>query len=354
MNKNRKDKLLFVTPSFQSFILNDLRILEEQYELVINNYNWKIKKLAPIFLFRQFFFMLTCTFRVKFIIVSFGGYWSFFPSLFGRLFRKKVFIILHGTDCASLPEVSYGSLRIPLLRYFCKKSYEMAACLLPVSESLMRTRLEFSPAIINKNQGVLSHFPNLKTPFHVIHNGIDPDFWNIASWVKRHPKQFFAVISADQFYLKGADLILEIAPYYKACTFCIGGMEMPITKKGIPENVTFLGKLTPNQLKVWYQSSTFYFQLSLFEGFGCALVEAMLCGCIPIGSNVNHIPKIIGETGFILDRKEVNALRTIIDQCLDSTNTEKGPLRSRKRMIEKYTLPIRTVEFQKFLTSQLN
>lgn len=352
MKKHKKEKILFVTPSFQSFILNDLNILEGQYEILINNYNWKNKKLAPIFLFRQVVFLLTSTFNAKFIIVSFGGYWSFFPALFGLLFKKKVFIILHGTDCASLPEISYGSLRIPLLRYFCKKSYEMASCLLPVSESLIRTDLNFSKSIINKKQGILNHFPRLKTPFHVIHNGLDPNFWQIDESVKRLPNQFFAVISAEQYYLKGADLILKIAPLYPECSFYIAGMEIPKGMENIPKNVGFLGKLNPNQLKTWYQSSTFYFQLSLFEGFGCALVEAMLCGCISIGSNVNHIPQIIGVTGFVLERKEADALKIIIDQCLDLTDIEERSLKSRRRMIENYTLHIRTRKLLEFLNNQ--
>lgn len=69
------------------------------------------------------------------------------------------------------------------------------------------------------------------------------------------------------------------------------------------KNLKFLGRLSQQELSHWYRKVTFYFQLSLFEGFGCALCEAMLSGCIPIGSNVNNIPQIIAKNGEILNVK---------------------------------------------------
>ena len=41
------------------------------------------------------------------------------------------------------------------------------------------------------------------------------------------------------------------------------------------------------KLRNYYSKSQFHFQLSMYEGFGLALCEAMLCRCIPIGSSVN-------------------------------------------------------------------
>jgi glycosyltransferase involved in cell wall biosynthesis len=351
MKQVKKEKILFVAPSFQSFVLNDIKILEERYHVLLDKHPWQRKLFAPYYLCCQFFHLLVAAFSAKFIVVSFGGYWSYLPALLGKIYGKQVFIILHGTDCASIPEICYGSLRIPLLRYFCKRSYEMATCLLPVSESLIATKLGFNPAIRSANQGILNHFPGLKTPYHVIHNGLDADFWQIDTTTTRVRRRFFAVISSGQYALKGADLIVATAPLFIDCHFYIAGMGLPTELKNTPENVTFLGKLNPKDLLNWYQSSTFYLQLSSFEGFGCALVEAMLCGCIPIGSNVNHIPQIIGKSGFILEKKEVKAFQALINQCLEMNITEELHEAIRKRMADSYTLSIRSKKLHLFLAS---
>ena len=72
----------------------------------------------------------------------------------------------------------------------------------------------------------------------------------------------------------------------------------------LPENVKFLGKLTPDELKKYYNKTQFYLQLSNFEGFGVAICEAMLCKCVPIVSDVNFLPEIIGDSGFVLRKRD--------------------------------------------------
>ena len=85
--------------------------------------------------------MIINFYNSKIILISFGGYWSFLPSLFGRIFNKKVAIVVHGTDCVSFPEINYGNLRNPLMSWFIKKSYQFSNIILPVSDSLVYTKI---------------------------------------------------------------------------------------------------------------------------------------------------------------------------------------------------------------------
>lgn len=332
-----KSKVLLVTPSFQSFIQQDIMLLSERYELIINTYNWKRKEIAPLYVFMQFFHVLAHINKVKFILVHFGGYWSFFPSLLGKLFQKPVFIVLHGTDCASIPDLNYGSLRIPVLKWFCQKSYEWASMLLPVSSSLANSSNDFYQQGRQIANGFLYHFPELKTRYQVIPNGFDINFWIPDTKLRKNGKTFIAVLSAEQYILKGGDLIIELAKKMPDYTFYIAGMQTP---NGLmaPSNLRFLGKLPPKDLRTYYQKSDFFLQLSIFEGFGCALCEAMLCGCIPIGSSVNHIPEIIGDTGYILPRRDINLLRKILQPILQQENTIEGAPSPRERIIRFYNL----------------
>jgi glycosyltransferase involved in cell wall biosynthesis len=64
------------------------------------------------------------------------------------------------------------------------------------------------------------------------------------------------------------------------------------------------------------------------EGFPSAICEAMLCGCIPIGSNVAAIPYIIGDTGFVLHKKDTDKL---VELCHTALNADVRTLSRRAR-----------------------
>ena len=322
----------------QSFVKSDIRILSEYFRVQLINQTWGNKKLAPLNFIIQFFDMLFSIFGAKFILVNFGGYWAFWATIFGKVFSKNVFIITHGTDCASIPEINYGSLRISLLKRICDISYRKAKAIFPVSESLKETELLFDPVITSQKQGLLHHFPRLKTPIEVIYNGLDENLWTFPIDAKRIENSFLTVMSASQFKLKGGDLILEIAKIYPSCSFYFAGLQGSEITFESSDNVHFLGFLSPEELKNWYQKSEFYFQLSSFEGFGCALCEAMLCGAIPIGSDTNHIPRIVGDSGFILTNKSLEAAIPIIDIALNAPNKDLLSINSRRHIQANYSL----------------
>jgi glycosyltransferase involved in cell wall biosynthesis len=333
----RKPRLLLVTPSFQTFIKQDMLLLMEKYDLTVDTYNWRKKELAPLYLIQQFFNLWKHIFNVDLIVVQFGGYWSFLPSLAGRVFSVPVYIILHGTDCAAIPDLQYGSLRIPLLNWFCKRSYEMATKLLPVSESLVKTSNDFYTPGRQLANGFLHHFPHIRTPYAIVPNGFDYTYWKPDPSIVREQASFMAVLSKEQYLLKGGDLIVELAKRFPDSRFTIIGMNQPSIRDSFPPNLTFISTISQDQLRAHYQKTTYFFQLSIFEGFGCALCEAMLCGCIPIGSNVNNIPMIIGETGYLLFKRDINVLEKLVRSLLSSPETSLG-LAARDRIRDKFSL----------------
>lgn len=325
----------------QSFVKSDIRILSKYFSVRVINQPWRNKKLAPVNFILQFFSMLFSIYGTKFILVNFGGYWAFWGIVFGKVFNKKVFIVTHGTDCASIPEINYGSLRIGLLKSVCEFCYTRADAIFPVSESLIETELVFDPLITSKKQGLLAHFPDLKVPIKTIYNGLDENQWILPNQSLRRKDSFITVLSPSQFTLKGGDLILEIAKYYPNCTFYFAGVHRSEVTVQVPDNVHFLGFLAPEDLLKWYQECEFYLQLSSFEGFGCALCEAMLCGAIPIGSHTNHIPKIVGDSGFIIGKKSLEAAIPVMDKAIQSTNKDLLSINSRLHIESNYSLKLR-------------
>jgi len=318
---NQKKKVIFVAPVLNSFIKKDHEILSTEFNVENNVYSWEKKLLTPVFLIQQFFYFLVFTPSCSAIVIEFGGYWALIPTLFGKLYNKPSFIVIHGTDGCALPSINYGSFRKKLLKLFCRLAYKNAYKLLPVSDSLIQIDNTYAGIKSEIKQGVLNHFPDLKTPSTTIFNGLEINKWIVDNPIK-DDHSFITVFTNPQFLRKGGDLILSIAEQNKNCTFYMAGMTKPTHINNISDNVIFLGKLNVEALKTYYQKCRFNFQLSVFEGFGLALCEGMLSQCIPIGTSVNAIPYIIGETGYVLETKSVDALQLIIDKALNSENKE--------------------------------
>ena len=193
------EKIVYVYQHKRTFIKLDIDLLSAKYEVIENSYVWKKKWALPFVFIRQAPFFMRHIWHVKAIIVSFGAFWSLVPAIFGRLFGKPVYIILHGTDCCSFPEINYGSLRFPFLRMAIKHSCSLAHELLPVSQSLVYTENNYFNQAKTIFQGYEHFFGKLKTPHTVIHNGIDVEKWPVLDHVNRKTNRFVTVMSGKHF-----------------------------------------------------------------------------------------------------------------------------------------------------------
>jgi glycosyltransferase involved in cell wall biosynthesis len=60
------------------------------------------------------------------------------------------------------------------------------------------------------------------------------------------------------------------------------------------------------------------------EGLPNALCEAMLCGCVPVGTKRNGIPTAIGDCGFYVPYDDPKAAAEAIKKRLAQETWEKG------------------------------
>lgn len=92
------------------------------------------------------------------------------------------------------------------------------------------------------------------------------------------------------------------------------------------------GRVTDGQLRAYYHSATAYVFVSLMEGFGLPVLEAMAGGCPVITSNVSSLPEVAGDAALLvnpLDPEEIaHAMRQV---ALDSNLREDLSSRGRRR-----------------------
>lgn len=323
-----------------SFIRLDIEILKERYKVIENTYPWQKKHLLPFILIRQFFFLLRNLRKSEHVIISFGGWWAWLPTLMAKWYKRPSYVIIHGTDACSFPEINYGNLRKPILKTILRKAYRRASYLLPVSDSLIYTENTYYDKNRVIKQGIQHFFPKNKTPKIVIPNAIDLKRWQILD-SKRKENTFITVLSEGQFVRKGGEIIIDIAPNLPQLQFIFVGINIPEHLENIPQNVTFIPRTSPENLLLLYNEAKFYLQLSIFEGFGVALCEAMACGCIPIIANTNAMPYIIGDSGYVLDYRNSKLLTETLLSITFDKKLKQSQL-ARQRIINDFTTKKRT------------
>jgi len=336
-----KKRILYIYPSKSTFILRDIQILSDDYDVIENFFNVSNKKKVPIEFIKQFFFLLRNIRKVEGVFCHFAGYSSLLPAIFGKLFKKPCLIIVAGNDASKFPDFRYGNYTRKLLGKATSISLRLAKHILPVHESLYFQHYDYyangSPA-----QGYSFFAPKTKhIPYTAVYYGYDTNLFKLPENSKRKRKSFLTIGNLSDpysFKRKGYDLIIEVAKRHPDCQFTLVGWDGKM-KLDITPNVQLLPFMNQTEVIDTFSKNEYYFQLSIMEGFPNALAEAMLCGCIPIGSNVSGIPYIIKDTGYILKHHSVDELSQILIKAKDFTGEElqKKSIMASERVSQEFT-----------------
>jgi glycosyltransferase involved in cell wall biosynthesis len=334
-----KSVVLFFFPNYSTFVERDGKLMSAKFDVKSFAFNSANKYYIPFSFIRQFFFLCFHIFHTRIIVCQIAAWHSVLPVVFARLFGKPSIIFLAGTDCAYFPSLRYGNFCKPLLARATAFSVRKATCIAPKHQSLIRAPYTYHPSG-QPEQGIACFVKNLKTPYVVIPNGFDSNRFKPMQQIRSH-NSFITVaagMGTDNInQLKGVDLILEVAPHLPHCTFTLVGMAPQARIKNLPANVIVLPEQNQEQLCQLYNEHRFYLQLSLSEGFPNAVCEAMLCGCVPVVSNVNALPDIADHAGFVLQQHAVSELRDVISKAL-AADWDALSQKARNHIIANYSM----------------
>jgi len=90
-----------------------------------------------------------------------------------------------------------------------------------------------------------------------------------------------------------------------------------VQRSGLEGRVHFPGFVDDADLPALYSAADVFALVSLYEGFGLPLLEAMACGTPVIGSNVSSLPEVIGDVGVQIDPRSVDDIARALTQMIE-------------------------------------
>ena len=110
-----------------------------------------------------------------------------------------------------------------------------------------------------------------------------------------------------------------------------------IVNPAVAERIHLVGYVSDEQLQALYASASLCVHLSLYEGFGLPVLEAMAAGCPVVTSNISSLPEVAGDAALLVDPYDVNAIAEAIHAvCSDAALAEDLVKRGRARA-ERFT-----------------
>lgn len=104
------------------------------------------------------------------------------------------------------------------------------------------------------------------------------------------------------------------------------------------DDIIFLGRVEPReQIPIILSGAISLVYVSLFEGFGLPIAEAMQCGTPVITGNVTAMPEIAGDAAILADPTDIDSIAMAMEQLANSENL-RNELRQRGfEQVKKFT-----------------
>jgi glycosyltransferase involved in cell wall biosynthesis len=318
--KKRKIKLLFVRPWISSFIQNDLELLRKHFDVRVVDFVLNVRE-RPKDTIKTMLNMIKGILWADLIFSWFASTHAFWAVRLSKIFRKKSIVVVGGYEVANVPEIEYGAMSNPKSARRVKYVLENANKILAVSE-------------FNKKE-ILMYINPKKV--ELVYNGVDYDKFKL----KNEKEDLVITVGYVVYHAikrKRYDIFVKAAKYLPNVKFVLIGEyvdnSIEYLKSLASPNVEFTGFVSNEELLKYYQKAKVYCQLSMYESFGIAPAEAMLCGCVPVVTHNAALPEVVGDTGFYSPYGDEKATAEVIKEALKS---DKGK-EARERIKNTFSL----------------
>jgi glycosyltransferase involved in cell wall biosynthesis len=274
-------RILYVHSRKASFVAIDRAILAERHE--VEDLYQPGRLPNPVAVVRG-------VLRADLVFGWFASWHTFFPITLAWLLRKPSVLIVGGFDTAEMPDIGYGHQRGGLRRHASRWIMRRAGRLV--------TNSDYSLNEIERNTPIP---PERVT---VIHHGV-PDPFGDAPAEKERVALTVGAIDRTTLVQKGQIPFVQAAAELPDVAFVCAGKWLDDAVDRLrslaPANVELTGWLSDDELHERYRRAAVYVQASRHEGFGLAVAEAMLAGCVPVVMNATAMPEVVGDAGVLIE-----------------------------------------------------
>ncbi len=256
----------------------------------------------------------------------FADYYTLIPSVIARILGKKVFVVAGGFDVAYIPEVKSGARTRKGRWFMVRNTFRYAGKIFPVSYYALKML----------NDAVPDHSPAV-----VIYNAVDTGKFTFHDGTRE--RMALTVTQLDtvlDYKLKGIDVFLKAAQAMPDVRFELVGIRSEALvharneAQGLPNVLIVEGPVSFETLLTYYHRAGAYCQLSMDESFGVAVAESMSCGVIPVVSRIPSLVEVTGETGFVVDRTQLQEITKAIEQALSLNTLHRQKARDHALMFD--------------------
>jgi len=236
-----------------------------------------------------------------------------------------------------MPEIRYGHQRAGLTRVLTRLTIRCATGVTTFSA--------FSLSEIEKNVGMPGRLVS------VIPLAVSDSFGKVSAAPRQRIALTIGNVDTPNLKRKGHAAFVEAASQLPDVKFVLVGEwrdnAIQNLRARAKPNVSFTGSLPRAELENYCRSAAVYVQPSSHEGFGLAVAEAMLAGCVPIVTRAGSLPEVVGDCGIYLPSQEPISIAEGIEEglSLDGRSREKArqrilrffPVRQRREALQALT-----------------
>jgi glycosyltransferase involved in cell wall biosynthesis len=263
--------------------------------------------------------------RADLVFGWFASWHTFFPITLAALLRKPSVMIIGGFDTANMPDIGYGYQQGGLRRWASRWIMRRARRLI--------TNSRYSLSEIERNTPI---DPRRVT---VLHHGV-PDPFGEEPGAKERQALTVGAIDHGTLVQKGQIPFVKAAGELPDVRFVFAGKALDDSIEQLRalagDNVEFTGWLSDDDLHDVYRRSAVYVQASLHEGFGLAVAEAMLAGCVPVVMDVTAMPEVVGDAGVLIGSQQPAEVAAAVRRALDLG--PEAPRRARQRILREFPM----------------
>jgi glycosyltransferase involved in cell wall biosynthesis len=255
--------------------------------------------------------------------VWFGSVYAAFIVAVSRILKRPTLIVAGGVDASREPDIGYGLWLNPWKGMLAGYAFRNASRVLPVSPSLADS--------VKKLAGYDGR--NIRW----IPTAYDAEVWKMTPVARPLVTTVASCWNATRLKAKGIDWLVRAAREAPDLTFRIIGLTgeaLEAIRPTAPANVKIIQQVPRSDLLPLLQESRVYCQPSFTEGLPNSLCEAMLCGCIPVGTRVGGIPTAMGEAGFLVPYGDTEALVKALREAMRAP--ESARVAARARIVKEF------------------